>query len=297
MGILKAEYLYRPSQLVRRFRSAYALDADALVTSLPWGQRLRIAPRSNIGQQIAVLGVFDLMVTETLWRLADPGETAIDAGANIGYMSAVLARRVGRGGRVFAYEPHPLNFRELQQNAATVAGNAQDAPIEPRQAALGAVRSVMKLHVPEDFDRHPGESSLAPLGHLKESAQSIDVEVRPLDDELRADARVGVMKMDVEGFEIEVLKGAEQLFSSHRVRDCIFEEHEPVPSAVTRWFEGRRYTILRLHRGLFRPKLLKGDSTVPRSKWESTNFLATTDPARATERFATMGWRCLSGKS
>src|SRR4051812_44226471 len=106
MSILKAEYLYRPVQLVRRFRPPRDINADSLVSALPWGQRLRTPPRTNIGQQLAVLGVFDLMVTGALWRLADPGETALDVGANIGYMSAVRARGVGRGGRVIGYEPH-----------------------------------------------------------------------------------------------------------------------------------------------------------------------------------------------
>ena len=293
MRLFKAEYVYRPSQLIRRF-AARAGFASA-VAELPWGQSLRVSPRSDIGQQISVLGVFDLIVTETLWRLCDAGDLAVDVGANIGYMTAALARCVGPAGMVISFEPHPTIYKELLANVPLLAVS-RNGRVHARQAAVGASRSVMQLHVPEDLERHPGESSLRRLDHLKESSQQISVEVWALDDELPDDARIGVMKLDVEGFELEVLKGARRLFCEGRVRDCVFEEHHEVPSDVTNWFTDCGYSVFRLHRGILRPKLLPLDSTEPRSTWESTSFVATKDPDRALNRFKGTGWRCLSAK-
>ena len=61
---------------------------------------------------------FDLISCEAIWRLLDEGELALDVGANIGYMTSLMAARLGKNGRVIAFEPHPVLFQEPEQMLA-----------------------------------------------------------------------------------------------------------------------------------------------------------------------------------
>ncbi len=97
----------------------------------------------------------------------------------------------------------------------------------------------------------------------------VHVKVGTVDQLLSKGESIGVVKIDVEGFELEVLKGASQVFSEKRVRDCVFEEHRPYPTPVCSWFEERGYRLFRLHRSLLRPRLLDPDSHIPRTKWNA----------------------------
>jgi hypothetical protein len=83
---------------------------------LPWGIKIRIFSGEAIGHAIWTTGLYDLSVTEMLWRLIDPGDIAIDVGANIGYMSSVMMQRVGPAGKVLSFEPHPELYQRLADN-------------------------------------------------------------------------------------------------------------------------------------------------------------------------------------
>jgi hypothetical protein len=96
-----APYLFQPLQILRRLRLEYFWRSrnEALVL-LPWGLPIKINPQEAVGHEIAAQGVYEREVTETLWRLTDPGDLAIDVGANIGYTTSILGIRVGPKGRV-----------------------------------------------------------------------------------------------------------------------------------------------------------------------------------------------------
>lgn len=289
-GIWKPEYIFRPSQLLRRLFLKRQLGDIAV--RLPWGKSIRVSTVDHVGSQIATLGVYDLVVTETLWRLCDLGETAIDVGANIGYTTFVMAERLGNG-RLICFEPHPVVYRELKENIESLRKQGCAAEVITHQKAIGAELGSLPLHVPKDFASHRGESSLASPSHLEFDLEPVLVVVEDLDSQLGLDEKIGVMKIDVEGFEMEVLKGAERAFKNGRIRDCVFEEHAHYPTPVSDWLESHGYRIFRLDRSFARPRLLPPDSRVPRTFWTATNYLATIAPDRAIDRFASAGWKCL----
>jgi FkbM family methyltransferase len=74
-----------------------------------------------------------------LWRLLDRGDTAADAGANIGVMTSLMAVRAGPTGCVHAFEPHPEIFEELAANHAQWSRPGL-SPIRLRGAALSSRR-------------------------------------------------------------------------------------------------------------------------------------------------------------
>ena len=289
-GLFKPEYLFRPRQLAKRLLQGR--QSGFKTVRLPWGKDIRVSTDDNVGGQIATLGLYDLVITETLWRLCEPGESAIDVGANIGYTTFVMAQRLGAG-RIRCYEPHPVIYQELLSNLALLRDQGCPTEIVSHQAALGPEVGELPLHVPQDFAYHRGESSLSAPTHLECASERVVVAVNTLDNQLLVDEKIGIMKMDVEGFELEVLRGAERTFSSKRVRDCVFEEHHTFPTPVTTWFESHGYSIFRLDRSFMRPLLLEPNSPVPRTEWTATNYLATVDPERVRARFAKVGWRCL----
>src|SRR5262249_15069120 len=114
----KPEYFFRPSQLLRRLHQVVRSIGGSHEVNFPWGAHISIDPREEIGRAILRKGLYDLIVSETLWRLVEPGDLAVDVGANIGAMTSLMARRCGPNGMVASFEPHPRNFRALERNAA-----------------------------------------------------------------------------------------------------------------------------------------------------------------------------------
>ena len=164
-------------------------------------------PTKTIGRSIRTTGLFDLAVSEVLARLIDPGDTVVDASANVGYMTVLAAAAAGPTGRVVAFEPHPDLFAVLRQNVEMTAGRLPSATVDLHNAALGEAAVTAQLVLPPDFSSNDGVGSLATVASA--GSKAIPVSVTMLDEAL-GEARVGLMKMDVEGFELHVLHGGRQ---------------------------------------------------------------------------------------
>jgi FkbM family methyltransferase len=282
----RPEYLLRPRSVVRRLRVPFAPSGDGRTVRVTpsWSVPVNVRTDEAIGYSIAVTGVFDLTVTEALLRLCDPGETAVDVGANVGYMTSVMAASVGPTGRVVAFEPSPRLFEVL---TGTRQEWGASCDVDVRQAAVSNRTGTAELVMPRDA-RNDG---LARLGAAaSEGAERHDVECVTLDDVL-GQSPIGVMKVDVEGHETEVLEGAASLLREHRVRDLIYEDHGPWPTKAACLMTDAGYAIRALTRTFWGPGL----DSPERSKagWEGPSFLATLEPDRAVERLAPRGWRAL----
>jgi FkbM family methyltransferase len=217
-------------------------------------------------------------------------------GANVGYATSVLARRVGRFGRVLTLEAHPELHRELGVNLASWRNALSGIVLEGYDVALSSGRGTARLEVLEEFARNRGLCSVCNDPGPSSSGETyLPVASETLDAFLGGRQRVGVAKMDVEGHEEAVLLGARELFAAGRVRDWVFEHHGEYPSPVTRLFETNGYTVFKLRKKFVRPALVGADRKTQRSAWEPPNYLATQDPGRAASRFGPSGWRCLRG--
>ncbi len=253
---------------------------------------IRCFARDAIGLSIQQLGVFDLPVAEVLWRLADPGELALDVGANIGQMAALLARRVGPTGRVIAFEPNADVRAELAFNVAAWRADAGSAPIDVLAAALSDHDGDGILLMPPSFEWNRGVAEVVGAGDRR-SGERQRIQLARLDAFVLAPAQVGVMKLDVEGHEGAVLRGASALLADQRVRDLVYEDHARYPSAVSKLLEELGYTVLAVGATFWGPRAgpAADPSHVP--TWESPSYLATREPERAQRRLASRGWRIL----
>jgi FkbM family methyltransferase len=136
-------------------------------------------------------------------QLLAPGQVVLDVGANVGYYALTAAARVGPGGRVIAFEPGPAVAARLRENAG-LNGLSNLTVVE---AAVADRPGVRRFHLGEDsegsslYDAVPG------------TAGEVDVRVVTLDDESVGLGRVDVVKIDAEGAEVGVLRGARRLLT------------------------------------------------------------------------------------
>jgi FkbM family methyltransferase len=280
-------YLYRPAQLAQRLRADAGANGGPSLVQTAWGSRLYCFP-DPLGRAVARTGVYDLPVAETLARLADPGETAIDAGANVGLMSNLLAYAVGTTGRVVSFEPHPLIFETLARNVAHWKAAEQFAAIDARQAAVSAALGTLPLAIdPSTFAENKGTASL----EHSDPAHATDVQTISLDSQFSEP--VGVLKLDVEMHELAALEGASALLERKLIRDIVFEEHEPPPTPVTSLLESRGYTVMSVRQGITGPILSAPEQAYRQKMWDPPALLATCEPARARVRLAGRGWVAL----
>jgi FkbM family methyltransferase len=294
-GLLKAEYVWTPSRLAQRLlrRSRVRWEGGMCVVPMRWQLSLTVSRLDNVARSVDRLGVHDLVVTETLWRLIEQGDTTIDVGANVGYMTLAMIARMRGGGRVFAFEPHPALFQELSGNLLGARARYPHVEVIARNEALSDSRGTAWLSQPPGFEDNRGLAAIAP--HADGDRAGHEVPTRPLDDyaaELGAD--VALAKIDVEGHEPAVLRGARGLLERGVIRHIVLEEHGRYPTESTRLLESLGYSIFFLERTLLRPNL--GEPGRPaRSAWEPPNLLATRRPDEVRALFAASGWQSLRG--
>lgn len=146
--------------------------------------------------------VWDSHVEALLRTILRPGQTAIDVGANLGYFTAVMAQCVGAEGRVWAFEPVPETF-ELLKLCTSLNGYQHVTPVP---VALGAADGSTEI----TYDRR--HSGIATIHPDQVAGETQRVPLRCL-DALVAAGEVGrpdLMKVDVEGHELDVLRGARE---------------------------------------------------------------------------------------
>ena len=133
------------------------------------------------------------------------GQVAVDVGCHKGAFTYWMRRQAGSTGRVVAFEPQPLLVEYLRR--AFAAMHYQNVVLEPR--GLSDQRGSATLWVPATDGRTSPGASLA-SGHAARGAQSLEVELTTLDDYFAGASRgPDLIKIDVEGHELEVLAGGQ----------------------------------------------------------------------------------------
>jgi FkbM family methyltransferase len=283
----KPWYLYRPRQILLRL--VRGRTAGPQTVQLPWGLPLRIDPGQMIGRSIWRTGVHDLLVSEAIFRLVDEGDLVVDAGANIGYMSSILGLCAGRRGELLGFEPHPEVFRQLQANVSGFQRWGSFASVRLYESALSERDGKADLFLPRRFVENDGAASLVDGGG---GLTRIPISILRLDTVLGG-RPVGLIKIDVEGHEEQVLRGGEKALSNQSIRDILYEDFHGAGGAVCRLLAVHGYTLFRLDRRMNGVSLRPIESAGKPSSEEAPSYLATRQPGRALQRCAAGGWRAL----
>ncbi len=168
---------------------------------------------------------------DALRRLVQPGMVVADVGANIGLLTLILAWATGPGGKVIAFEPEAVPRSNLEK-MKYLNGLSW---VEVRDQAVGQAPGRLTFHVSDII----GHSSLYALPEAEE-ARTVEVEVVRLDD-VAPKGRMDVVKIDVEGAELDVLAGMRGVIAKNPDLAIVAEfgpEHlKRVGQTPAQWFK------------------------------------------------------------
>ncbi len=155
--------------------------------------------------ELYYLGFYESGTLHVLKNCLQPDDVFVDVGANVGLMTVYASRLVGPSGKVFAFEPVPELFELLCRSI----GSNQLTNVEVVRAAVGPQSGTLHLDLSGD----------CPSATNRVNNDTITVPMVSLDDFLGKEANVDrfrFLKVDVEGFEASVIRGACNLLQSKR---------------------------------------------------------------------------------
>jgi FkbM family methyltransferase len=220
---------YQPQQATTRVttRAGDIFDVD-LSSVLEW--------------QLWAFGRYEAHLSELFGHLVQPGDRCVDVGANVGVHTVRLARLAGRGGEVIAVEPDPDVVRRARRNIALNGlGN-----VRLIHAAASERAGQMRLYRPSPRDTNRARASLLHHSYLTGDATTVPVVTV---DDLCADAPVALIKIDVEGHESAVVRGAAGVIARH-APSVVFEYAPELLDDAGQtpfgWLAERGYLLLRV---------------------------------------------------
>lgn len=292
MGIAKflnkPEYLHNPFAVIRKVFRPTA--SDQLFTTR-WHTTIMADWQDAIGGSIGLFGVYDLATTELLWRLIRPGNLVLDIGANIGYMTGLCSHRAGKNGAVWAFEPNLLLLPRLRGNIS----RAQYNNISLFEVGLSDKAGKAKLIIPKAYNNNAGIAYVAKQDEII-TEEAIEIELRKLDDIIPEKTIVDVMKIDVEGHELSVFKGAPRLFAEKKIRHIVFEDLQEYPSEASKFLLQYGYKIFRIAKKINRLKL-EDPHSIPSYKSKTTNYIATLEADVVLNAISGTGYKCMTGNN
>ena len=165
--------------------------------------------------QYVYLGAYEKQDYDELISIMPVGGVFLDVGANIGIYTLAMARAAGSSGSVHSFEPNPASFERLSHHVF------QNGLVNVRlnQVAVGSEEGRAKLNTPTK--ENTGAASLLSTNMpARFEARPIEVQVTSLDTYCTRHAfdRLDVIKIDCQGYEIQVLEGASNVLQTFRPR-------------------------------------------------------------------------------
>jgi FkbM family methyltransferase len=287
----KPVYLFNPSQIWSR---CFKPRLGVAEVQTAWGEKILCNTNEQIGKDLHDKGIYDLVVSEVIYRLMPSGGLGVDVGANIGHMTGLMAKKAGSSGQVVSFEPSSRIRETLSRNVGYwTKSNSTFAKIAISGKAVSAAEGRAQIYYPAQFSSNEGIASLDPGWSGGCSGDREEVETTTLDKEFGENQDViSVLKVDVEGHELSVFKGAQRLLADRKITNIVFEDLQGHGPAGT-YLAGFGYEIFRLSRSLTRVRLCSvgGCSSYPVDVLP--NFLATVNPQTAEAKFSKRGWMTL----
>jgi FkbM family methyltransferase len=181
------------------------------------GFRLFVRPDDvEVGEELRTARSYEPHVTRRLTDCLSPGSVFVDVGASLGFYTVLAGRLVGPSGRVISCEPGPQNQSMLLLNIQT--NDLKNVELFP--IAISDGPGILF------YSRSGGNGIISEYNGDPRSLEVGDlVEARSLDRIIDCDERVDVMKVDVEGAEGQVIRGAEKTL--RRCSPTLFFEFAP----------------------------------------------------------------------
>jgi FkbM family methyltransferase len=209
----------------------YFGDHTALVATR-WGAKMLVDTRdAALSPWIVLDGLWETHVTEWLQHTLRPGQVFVDVGANVGYFTLLGGQLVGPQGRVVAVEAHPGLEELLRRN---VIMNGLYGYVTTWHRAAWSSSTSLQLHQRLNFS---GASSVGAIGtealdRLGDTEEMVEVQAVPIDDLLEGLPPIDVLKMDIEGAELQAFTGLARTMRASQDIAVMFEWAPALMEAV-----------------------------------------------------------------
>lgn len=199
-----------------------------------YGHKMKLDPQDSMN--LSRWGFYEKEETERVQDLVKPGQCVVDVGSNIGYYTLVLAACVTGHGWVYAYEPHPENYALLIHNI----NQNHFTNVVSRNVACSSLAGWLYLHLsPISSGMHTVEESMLERETYQTTSQ-LEVRTVILDQDLAGLHDIDFIKIDVEGHELEVLKGAHGILQEEK--PILMVEYSASPKVIS-FLESLDYVI------------------------------------------------------
>ena len=215
-----------------------------------------------IGRSLIQYGEYSEAEWRTLDQLILPDKDAIEIGANIGSHSVAMAKKLeALGRRLLVVEPQPVIFQNL---CANIALNSL-LNVQAENVAISSSEGHLYFSVPNY--NCPDSNFGAVTMFEADSANQVGnarkgniqrVRSVPLDDLVPNDFEVGLIKIDVEGFELEVLQGSVKTISKYRPAIYVENDRPEKSKALIEWLWEAGYNLWWDRPPLFNPDNFRG---------------------------------------
>ncbi len=189
------------SNFLRRFKHKLKMSFSSITSKIKSGplKGYNISLLSGSG---FVRGNYELEKTDAILNAVKPNDIVLDVGAHIGYFSMLMSKIVGDSGRIYSFEPRPLNHKMLTKNIEV--NNCSNVTII--KSAIGNFTGEV------NFDATTGTGT----GHVSNDG-NISVAITTIDKFCSSeDVKPSFIKIDIEGGEVEALHGAKQTILKYK---------------------------------------------------------------------------------
>ena len=184
-----------------------------------------------VGRSLEAYGNYSEDEVSIFSKVLGSGDVAIEVGSNIGALTVPMARLCRK---VYAFEPQPDNFKLLVRN---ITDNELDNVVA-KDCALAQYFGFASIRL---SDSQPQNFGRFELGEVHHWPLTFDVDVRKLDDMIDPEDKIKFIKIDVEGHELEVLKGAVATISRDRPVLYVENDREDRSADLIGWLHDHGY--------------------------------------------------------
>jgi FkbM family methyltransferase len=243
-------------------RRVYA-DVDYLFSTVEEGTlsvrmpafcgKFAIDCHSDILKRILVDREYETELNAIIRREIDPNRDAVDVGANVGLFTTLIASLLSPNSRLLAIEPTPGALKHLKRNLET---NGQAGKVIVFEGAAADRAGEFTINVMAGMEEYSSLQTLVHPNTRGKVAQQVRVAGETLDALVRRhELNPGLIKIDTEGAELQVLRGAERTLLEHRPvvlceswADDTLAAGGGVPGAVEEFFKACNYVAIQCGR-------------------------------------------------
>lgn len=208
---------WRVMEALSRLYSA----SEPQIGRLPGGAKMRLDLGEHVQRWIYFFGVYEKETVDWFRSNLRPGMVVLDIGANVGQYTLIAARDVGPNGRVHAFEPNPISYQALTSNIEINSFSN----VSTHALAVSDSAGEVTLYVPDSDNMGEASLQMSQTGQRNTTVMSVTIDDWAQNADLGAAPRIDIIKIDVQGLESAVLRGARQVILRFcPVIICEFEE-------------------------------------------------------------------------